>query len=105
LSKQDRKKEWEAKIDAYKASGQSASAWCVAHNIKPHQLWYWMRKFKATEPTGKTPTKWLSVEVDEQSYETISILLVRVGSAEIEVKPGYDPKLLKEVVRTLKALC
>ncbi|QGG47317.1 hypothetical protein [Heliorestis convoluta] len=49
----------------------------------------------------------MSVEVGETSERDslASPLVIRVGQAVIEVKPGFDPALLTQVVRTLKTLC
>lgn len=44
-----------------------------------------------------------------QSHEPVAAaehpLLVRIGQATIEVKAGYDPELLRDVVHTLAVLC
>jgi transposase-like protein len=104
MTKAERQQQWEARVAAYKASGQGTSAWCAAHDIKPHQLRYWLRKLEPVKATA-TPSKWLSVEVDEQSNESESSLLIRVGQATVEVKTGFNPALLSDVVRTLAALC
>ena len=83
---------------------EPATAWCAAHDDKPHQLWYWVRKHKTQlDATLAKSTEWLSVEVSGQ--EPGSALLVRVGQANIEIKPGFDPVLLADVVRTLATLC
>ncbi len=42
---QELRKDWEARVAAFRASGQSGSAWCASHQVKPHQLWYWFRKW------------------------------------------------------------
>jgi transposase-like protein len=108
MTKTELRKEWEARVAAYKASGQSASAWCAANNLKPRQLWYWLRKHKniETAPAVK-PSQWLSVEVSELKPNSAqgSALLVRVGQATVEVKPGFNPALLSDVVRILAELC
>lgn len=97
------RKEWEAQIADFKASGQSASKWCAAHHLKIHQFRYWLSKL--SKPAATTSSKWLPVEVDGQPDESMNTLLIRVGLATIEVKPGFDPALLTDVVRTLRALC
>ncbi|MDI3312297.1 MAG: helix-turn-helix domain-containing protein, partial [Thermoanaerobacterium sp.] len=88
---------------AFKASGQSASAWCSTHDLKPHQLWYWVRKHKDIDAPDVAPTQWLSVEIEGQNLGNAqgSALLVRLGHATIEVKPGFNPILLSDVVRIL----
>jgi transposase-like protein len=51
MSQAEVRREWEVRIAAYRSSGQSATDWCSAHQLQPHQLWYWIRKFKTTKDT------------------------------------------------------
>jgi hypothetical protein len=96
---------WEGRIAAYQASGQSASEWCAMHQLLPRQLWYWLRKFKTTKASVTLSSQWMAINVDKRFEEKETSLLVRIGSAEIEVKSGYNPALLSDVVRTLQTLC
>jgi len=107
MTKAELRKEWALRVAAFKASGQSASAWCVAHDLPPHQLWYWLRKHKSEDTPTVMPPQWLSVEVGELEHSSAqrSALIVRVGQATLEVKPGFNPTLLTDVVRILAALC
>jgi len=46
------------------------------------------------------------VEISNQSFiEEDHTLPVKIGPANIEVKPGFDPALLSQVVKVLVALC
>ncbi|WP_245590527.1 IS66 family insertion sequence element accessory protein TnpA [Aneurinibacillus terranovensis] len=67
MTRIERLKEWEERIATYRASGQSTKEWCEAHGVKPHQLWYWLRKLKSTEDPVPSSFKWVSVELDEKS--------------------------------------
>lgn len=53
------------------------------------------------------PSQWLSVEMSGQkTYNRQGdALIVTVGQAKVEVKPGFNPSLLSEVVRILAELC
>lgn len=75
---------WESRVAKFKASNQSATEWCAAHDLKTHQLYYWIRKLKTSSHSKALPT--------------------RVGKATIEVSSGFDPALLSDVVRTLAVL-
>lgn len=99
------RKEWEARVTAFKASGQTRTVWCAAHDLKPHQLGYWLRKLEPKEPVVTPSPHWMSLEVSEQPDEAGSSLLVKIGQTSIEVKPGFNPTLFSQVVRTLKTLC
>lgn len=107
MTKTERQKEWENRIAQYRASGQSAKEWCAANNVKPERLWYWLRRYKTKQDTpSMKPTQWLPVEVSKQTpMDQSNPLLIRVGEASIEVKPGFDPALLSEIVRVLVKTC
>lgn|SRR5690606_29544872 len=96
---------WKSRVDEFRASGQTATAWCAAQNLKVHQLRYWLRKFKSEHESEKMQTQWLSVEFGElKADKPQQALPIRVGKATIEVRPGFDPKLLSDVVKTLSVL-
>jgi transposase-like protein len=105
MTQAENRQMWESRAAAFKASSQSATEWCAAHDLKTHQLYYWIRKLKSEdEPTVKQ-TQWLSVEVGELKTSSHSKALpIRIGKATIEVSPGFDPALLSDVVRTLIVL-
>jgi hypothetical protein len=101
----EKRQKWESRVAAFKASNQSATAWCAAENLKTHQLYYWIDKFKSVDKPIVNQTQWLSVEVgDLKTSHHPKALPIRVGMATIEVSPGFDPALLSDVVRTLADL-
>jgi transposase-like protein len=105
MTQAERRQLWKARVDAYKASGQSSAEWCEVHQINRRQLWYWLRKFKDTTQHPAPSPQWVSVEVATEPPTTESSLRVNVGSASIEVKPGFNRSLLSDVIRTLQDLC
>ncbi|WP_406678712.1 IS66 family insertion sequence element accessory protein TnpA [Moorella sp. ACPs] len=108
MTKAERQALWETRITEYKKSGQSVREWCATHeDVNPKQLWYWLRKYKDQDAVSPgNSNRWLPVEITEQaSIEQDYGLLVNVGPVSIEVKPGFDPALLSQVVKVLVALC
>lgn len=96
---------WEDRMTAFKASGQTVSVWCQAHQIVPHRLRYWLRKYSQKELLERESSPFVSLEIKEPSEPEIqSSLVVQVGPAFMEIKPGFDPLLLAHVVNALKAL-
>jgi len=100
-----RRQEWEKRIAEYRASGQSVKEWCIANGVKPQRLWYWLRRTRENLETRSTT--WLPVEVGSPflGEQANAGLVVRVGKASIEVKPGFDTELLSTVVRVLSGIC
>jgi len=107
MTQAERQKEWERRINQYRESGKSVREWCAENNVSAERLWYWLRKYKTNKDTPLNKSnQWLPVEVCEHTpIEQNNSLMIRVGEALIEVKAGFDPALLCQVVRALVPLC
>jgi transposase-like protein len=105
----ERREEWRQRVAAFKASGKSGVAWCAEHGIRPHQLYYWVQRLASSAETGseRLPhTPWVPVEVEDHRPSSEGKgLELRIGSVAVEVHPGFDEKLLRDVVRVLSAIC
>lgn len=103
MSKDELYKTWETRIADFRASGQTARAWCTKLDLNLHTLRYWLRKFPQPSSCESTESiRWLSVELDQASANDSSLLTVQIGTARIEVRPGFNPVLLKQVVNALQ---
>lgn len=103
--KEVRRQLWKERVAAYKESRQSARSWCKDNDLKEHQLRYWLEKYDLPMQTKQVDTKWISVDVKEVPVHEDSIITVKIDQAIIEVKPGFDPVLLKNVVQALNVKC
>lgn len=106
MVKQKTRQVWEERIAAFRASGQTAVAWCKDNQVNRRQLYSWMRKINVSPVPAAPKAKWVTVQADKQlTAETESTLIVKIGPASIEVKPGFNSVLLRDIVQTLEALC
>ena len=107
LTQMEKRNQWAERIQEYEKSGQSVQEWCAANNAKPNRLWYWLRKQRGKKRSAEThSSEWLPVEVaDEVPVDKSDGLVVRVGSISIDVRRGFDPGLLTEVVNVLRRSC
>jgi transposase-like protein len=99
MSHQERRELWRERIAAFYDSGLSAAQFCAEHGLKPHQLWYGARRFRDEASHGAKPT-FVTVVTEDAQTVTAPITL-RVGKVEIDVRPGYDSRLLAELVHML----
>jgi hypothetical protein len=47
---------WEIRIADLQSSGQSIPVWSATHNLKIHQVRYWLRKLKLNSQPTANPT-------------------------------------------------
>ncbi|WP_066298186.1 IS66 family insertion sequence element accessory protein TnpA [Bacillus sp. FJAT-29937] len=99
--------EWEHRIVEFKASGQTQSKWCRENDLSLHKLRYWLNKLdnNSSSSSQEPSPKWIAVSMEEIDQEPSDSLNIKIGEAVIEVKTGFNPSFLAEVIRTLKTLC
>lgn len=95
---------WTERIRAYQASGQTMKAWSAEHNVTLHQLKYWLYKAQRQEQATPTTT-FRPVTIASPPSSGADSLHIQVGVARIHIQPGFEPRLLREVVQALQPLC
>ena len=109
MKKVELEKVWKLRVADFRSSNQSLTAWCKTNNLKPNSFRYWLDKdnAKGTVPKAIVKTQWLRVKIDSDSSENSiqDSLIVKVGSATIEVKEGFNKKLFKDIIEVLIISC
>ncbi|MHB9038090.1 MAG: IS66 family insertion sequence element accessory protein TnpA [Armatimonadota bacterium] len=111
-----RRKQLQARVTDYLASGLTRLAWCERNGFREDQLRYWLRKARETGYIDKTGRSWACVELEEDADPVISgemigvaacdaRVMMRVGAVTIEVCPGFEPSLLREVLAVVVSTC
>jgi transposase-like protein len=86
-------------IRAVKKHGEAVSRVAARLGVPTSTAYRWMR-FAGVESGPVTKPKPTFVELVAEPSER-STILVRVGVAEIEVRAGFDTRLLREVAEAL----
>lgn len=102
MTKEQLKQDWQEVIHQYETSGvKSQSEWCRENRISIRNFNRWYNKLKKQSTT--LVQGWLPVQIAEKYQD--SSLNLKIGNVNIEVKEGFQPSLLVEVVKTLGGLC
>jgi len=97
---------WEKRISEQESSGLSRMAWCAQEGISYHKYRYWRERLVGKQPVKATteqaiPT-WLKLSpASKLPVPASDGLVVRIGEATLELQRGFDPELLREIVRAL----
>nr|WP_156922294.1 IS66 family insertion sequence element accessory protein TnpB [Cohnella thermotolerans] len=70
-------------------------AWCEANQVNCRQLYSWMRKLNGAPASAATEAKWVTVQSEQPLAVEAEPLVVRIGTATIEVKPGFNALLFR----------
>lgn len=95
---------WKERVRDFRASGMSAVSWCKEHQLKTHQLWYWIQQYEKPNQPKPSPA-WIPIRIDESPQPIEDRLLLRLGEITLEVKPGFNRQLLADVVSVLSQPC
>ena len=108
---------WEKRFNEFQSSGKSQAAWCKEKKINPNtfNFWYLRLKRETAEPGKqlKESVKWLALDPKEIEIKpevniaqtSRNAINIRIADVTIEVKPGFEPEHLINIVKTLSQLC
>jgi transposase-like protein len=99
-----RRRLWLDRVADYRASELSVREWCARNGVSANALRYWLKRIGVEAEA----VEWAPVEVVEgpASIESSveSQVSVRVGSATIDVRSGFDANLFADVLRVVVAV-
>ncbi|MGE5606639.1 MAG: IS66 family insertion sequence element accessory protein TnpA [Bacteroidota bacterium] len=108
---------WEKRFNEFQASGKTQAAWCKEKNINPNtfNFWYLRLKREKTQPEKQTKksVKWLAIDTKKIGINPETNIVatprqaidIKIANMTIEVKPGFKPEHLLNIVKTLSKLC
>jgi hypothetical protein len=98
---------WLHHVEAFRASGMTREAYCKRERLWVHKLDYWRRKF--SHSGGPAPTEpvnqWVSLKINREREEKDPHIDLWVGRARIEIRPGFDSRLLAEIIQAMSHQC
>lgn len=77
--------------------------WCETQGCTLRQYYYWKRRLKPSKPDDNRPEtqQWLAVDLDKTVAQPNPTIKLSIGKTQIEVRQGFDPNLLRDIVETL----
>ena len=110
MTRHERRLMWQERVDQCRASGMSGAAWCRENEVPEQQMFYWLRKFRCEEADAvEDVIQWVHLgrwdRQDAMRMTEDSAVLIHIGRAMVEVRPGFAPALLRGVVKVLLGSC
>ena len=109
MCKEERLQTWREHLEDFAQSEMTVQAWCDFSRIPVNQYYYWRRKLlridAASSPSNQACWMPLDLRDPTASEGTTSAITLRVAlgtaAAEIDVRSGFNPHLLRAVVEAL----
>jgi hypothetical protein len=96
---------WRDHVEMWRASGKTQAAYAASVGLKTTTLVYWLKRARLeskAETNSSTPPPTVRMARVKPSRVSES-LAVCVGAARIEVRQGFDPALLRDILNALGA--
>jgi len=101
LRREEKSTYWKEQVSAWRASGLNQAQFCRDNNLKVRDFGYWKRKFSRTSDS----VRFVPLQVKSPAIRPSSSLgLVLESGLRIEVREGFSPGALKDLIHTLRAL-
>ena len=96
---------WKQHIESWQETGLTQTDYCKQHNLKSHQLTYWKKRFLKTD----TGVSFAPVKLDDlldisTTPDHAALCLVINNKFKIEIRHGFDPQLLRQLIFSLGGL-
>ena len=107
MNKAELLQSWGERLEDFAQSQMTVQDWCDFNRIPPHQYYYWRRKLLGADASSSPPTSWMPLDLLDPTASTnaSSTLTLRVAlgtaAAEIELRSGFCPQLLRAIVQAL----
>ena len=95
---------WKQHIESWQETGLSQAEYCRRHNLKHHQLVYWKKRYSKIE----TGVSFVPFDLDNltdmpaQANRTPLCVVIN-DHYKIEVRAGFDPRVLRQLLFALQA--
>lgn len=104
MTRAKRRASWARQIREQSNSGLNIAEWCRQKSINDKTFRRWKRILTIEEsktPAAAAPTGWCQVQPKIAAEKPASLKLVVNNQITIELEPGFNPKLLREVLAVL----
>src|SRR4051812_19916997 len=98
--------QWQKRVAQWKKSGLTAEGFAAQEGLNPGTLLWWssrLRRLAAGEAEVGFARLIPVEEVPAQASEPGALDIVLASGRVVRVRPGFDPALLRDVLRVLEA--
>lgn len=101
-----KREEWRNRVISFLKTGKTQAQWSKENNINPKQLSYWVSKFRKEDANKKknTNAKFIKANIITDTKAYTENINIRIGCTEIELRTGFNKKLLVEIIETLRTV-
>jgi hypothetical protein len=95
---------WKQQIEQWQQTGLTQAEYCRRNNLKHHQLVYWKKRYLKTETDISFVPVPLEGLLDMRGpTDHASLTVVIDNHFKVEVRDGFDPTLLRQLIFALRA--
>jgi hypothetical protein len=88
-------------ISDFRASGQTAAAWCSENNININTLRSWLTKCSREAKVDQEQEKF--IEFKQPAVKEVPII-IKIGAVSIELYSGFHRETLREAIAAIRSL-
>lgn len=111
MNKEELLQTWRERLEDFAQSEMTVQDWCDFNRIPLHRYYYWRRKLLRSDCASPLSTRssWMPLDLHDPaaSTDTASTITLRVAlgtaAAEIDIRSGFSPDLLRAIVLALGA--
>ena len=104
INPEQRRLFWKEHIDRWQQSGTTQVAYCREHDLKPHQLTYWKKRFIQNVDATVSFVPLRFSQNPSANIPGTSLNLFTSNGYKIEVGADFDPVTLKQLITVVQSI-
>lgn len=104
MTREDRKSRRDSLVQEQSNSGLRVAEWCRQKSVNEKTFRRWKRNMTTEEilkVTAPLPVGWCQIQAKPMTEKAASLKLLVNGRVTIELQPGFDHQMLREVLSVL----
>ena len=101
MSHAERRAQWQAHVEAWRRSGESAAAYGRSHGLKPGSLYRWNAELAKAGPVPR----FIPLRLPAVSQPDYAVELNLADGRRLRIATGADPVWVGHLLRALEGAC
>ena len=85
-------------IRSWEASELSQKEFCARHELKPHIFWYWLRRYREKEQSGRSPQNFIPIKMESSEEKSSFAEIIYPDGTRLLFSEAVDLKGLRHLL-------
>lgn len=103
MKKRRSKQEWMSLVSQYMNSGLSMTKWCKENGVSVSSIAPYVKQYATPSEILSDNQNWVEMPLPRNIEK--SLITLKVGAVSLDIKEGFDKKVLSDILKVVMSIC